>query len=29
VVINVRGNFDFNTEKIVRLCHQRLEDLNI
>jgi ATPase subunit of ABC transporter with duplicated ATPase domains len=25
VVVNVRGNFDLNTEKIVRLCHERLE----
>ena len=29
VLINVRGNFDINTEKIVRICHQRLKDLNI
>lgn len=29
VVVNVRGNFDVNTEKVVRLCHQRLDDLNI
>jgi hypothetical protein len=28
-MVNVRGNFDKNTEKIIRLCHQRLEDLNI
>lgn len=29
VVVNVRGNFDLNTEKVVRLCHQRLVDLSI
>ena len=29
IVLNVRGNIDKNTEKIFRLCHQRLEDLNI
>lgn len=29
VIVNVRGNFDKNSEKIIRLCHQRLEDLNI
>jgi len=25
IVLNVRGNVDKNTEKIFRLCHQRLE----
>ncbi len=29
VVINVRGNLDQNTERIFRLCHERLDDLNI
>ncbi len=29
IVVNVRGNLDQNTEKMIRLCHQRLEDLNI
>ena len=29
IVVNVRGNIDINTEKIIRMCHQRLIDLNI
>ena len=29
VVLNVRGNIDKNTEKIFRMCNERLEDLNI
>jgi GTPase Era involved in 16S rRNA processing len=29
VVLNVRGNVDKNTEKIVKMCHERLIDLNI
>ena len=29
IVLNVRGNIDKNTEKIFRLCHERLDDLNI
>jgi hypothetical protein len=29
VVVNVKGNFDINTEKMLRICHERLEELNI
>jgi hypothetical protein len=29
IVLNVRGNVDKNTEKIFRLCHERLTDLKI
>ena len=28
VVINVRGNLDFNTERILRICYEKLEALN-
>lgn len=29
MVINIRGNLDKNTEKIIRLCNQRLKDLKL
>jgi hypothetical protein len=29
VVINIRGNVDKNTERIIRLCNNRLNELNL
>jgi hypothetical protein len=29
VILNVRGNLDENTERIFRLCQQKLDDLKI
>ena len=29
VIINVRGNLDHNTEKILRICYEKLEELNL
>jgi energy-coupling factor transporter ATP-binding protein EcfA2 len=28
VVVNVKGNIDIHTEKIIKICHERLVDLN-
>ena len=29
IIINVRGNLDHNTEKILRICYDKLEELHL